>query len=63
MLPRSESCVGSMGQQHVDTVDGDFGALEGLLAPSGLLGPQTQKAFLYMCYRQQFLEYIDNREC
>lgn len=44
------------------TSDGDFGALESLLAGPGLLGPQTLKAFLYMCYRQQFLEYIDNRE-
>lgn len=44
------------------TPDGNFGALEGLLASPGLLGQQTQRAFLYMCYRQQFLEYIDNRE-
>lgn len=44
------------------TPDGDFGSLEGLLAIPGLLGPQSLKAFLYMCYRQQFLEYIDNRE-
>jgi hypothetical protein len=42
-------------------LDGDFGSIESILAP-GLLGPQTQKAFLYMCYREQFLEYIDNRE-
>lgn len=27
----------------------------------GLLKPQSQRAFLYMCYRQQFLEYIENR--
>ncbi|KAL1411072.1 hypothetical protein Q8F55_002019 [Vanrija albida] len=43
-------------------LDGDFPALEPLLASPGLLGPQTQKAFLYMCWRQQFLEFVDNRE-
>jgi hypothetical protein len=42
--------------------DGDFGSIEGLIAQPGLLRPQTQKAFLYMCYRQQFLEHVENRE-
>jgi hypothetical protein len=41
--------------------DGDFGALEALLARPGLLKPQSQKAFLYLCYRQQFLEHVENR--
>lgn len=49
-----------MRRELVLIADGDFGSIESLLAP-GLLGPQTQKAFLYMCHREQFLEYIDNR--
>jgi hypothetical protein len=36
--------------------------VEGLIGRPGLLKPQSQRAFLYMCYRQQFLEYIENRE-
>lgn len=51
----------TVGESSNSTPDGDFGSIETLLAP-GLLGQQTQKAFLYMSYRQQFLEYIDNRE-
>ncbi|KAK8869645.1 hypothetical protein IAR55_000213 [Kwoniella newhampshirensis] len=43
-------------------LDGDYGSIEGLIAKPGLLGPQTQKAFLYLCYRQQFLEHVENRE-
>jgi hypothetical protein len=35
--------------------------IEGLIGRPGLLKPQSQRAFLYMCYRQQFLEYIENR--
>lgn len=46
---------------HGIVLDGDYGPLEGLLAKPGLLGSQSQKAFLYMCFRQQFLEHIDNR--
>lgn len=41
-------------------LDGDYGALENLLATEGVLKPQAQKAFLYLCYRQQFLEFIEN---
>ena len=44
-----------------DVVDGDFSSLEALLARPGLLKPQSQKAFLYLCYRQQFLEHVENR--
>ena len=43
-------------------LDGDFGEVEGLVSSPGLLGQQTQKAFLYLCWRQQFLEFVDNRE-
>lgn len=61
-VSREQSWVSCVPQSAQLTSDGDFGALESLLAGPGLLGPQTLKAFLYMCYRQQFLEYIDNRE-
>ncbi|CAD6569238.1 MAG: hypothetical protein TREMPRED_005131 [Tremellales sp. Tagirdzhanova-0007] len=43
-------------------LDGDYGSLEDLLSKPGLVRPQTQKAFLYVCFRQQFLECINNRE-
>ena len=36
--------------------------LEGLLAKPGLIRPKTQKAFLYVCWRQAFLEHVENRE-
>jgi COMPASS component SWD3 len=39
--------------------DGDFTSLENLLLV--LLKGQRQKAFIYLCYRQQFLEHIENR--
>lgn len=61
-VSREPSWVSPEAGRKYLTSDGDFGALESLLAGPGLLGPQTLKAFLYMCYRQQFLEYIDNRE-
>jgi COMPASS component SWD3 len=52
-----------MWKENADVVpDGDYGALENLLAKPGLLKRQTQKAFLYMCYRQQFLEHVENRK-
>jgi hypothetical protein len=40
--------------------DGDYGSLENLLGKEGILKPQAQKSFLYLCYRQQFLEFIEN---
>ncbi|WVQ98866.1 hypothetical protein IAU59_005997 [Kwoniella sp. CBS 9459] len=43
-------------------LDGDYGSIEGLISKPGLLRLQTQKAFLYLCYRQQFLEHVENRE-
>ncbi|WVF72043.1 hypothetical protein IAT40_006855 [Kwoniella sp. CBS 6097] len=43
-------------------LDGDYGSLEALISKPGLLRLQTQKAFLYLCYRQQFLEHVENRE-
>ena len=43
-------------------LDGEFGLLENLVLRPGLLRHQTQRAFIYVCYRQQFLEHIDNRE-
>ncbi|EJT50688.1 WD-repeat protein [Trichosporon asahii var. asahii CBS 2479] len=46
---------------EIEGVERAILALESLLSGPGLLGPQTLKAFLYMCYRQQFLEYIDNQ--
>ncbi|KAK4687478.1 hypothetical protein P7C73_g2644, partial [Tremellales sp. Uapishka_1] len=42
--------------------DGDYLALESLLSTPGLLKNQSQKAFMYMCWRQQFLEFVENRE-
>ncbi|WVQ71746.1 hypothetical protein IAR50_001287 [Cryptococcus sp. DSM 104548] len=58
---------GSTRKDHVEDVeraiqDGDWGAIESLIARPGLLRPQTQKAFLYLVYRQQFLEHVENRE-
>jgi hypothetical protein len=41
-------------------IDGDYGAIENLLSKEGVLKPQAQKSFLYLCYRQQFLEFIEN---
>lgn len=35
--------------------------MENLIARPGLLRIQTQKAFLYLVYRQQFLEHVENR--
>ncbi|OCF36464.1 WD-repeat protein [Kwoniella heveanensis BCC8398] len=43
-------------------LDGDYGSIEALISKPGLLRLQTQKAFLYLCYRQQFLEHVENRE-
>ncbi|WWD16094.1 hypothetical protein CI109_100519 [Kwoniella shandongensis] len=43
-------------------LDGDYSSIEGLISKPGLLRPQTQKAFLYLCYRQMFLEHVENRE-
>ncbi|WVR05318.1 hypothetical protein IAU60_002332 [Kwoniella sp. DSM 27419] len=43
-------------------LDGDYASVEGLVSRPGLLRLQTQKAFLYLCYRQQFLEHVENRE-
>jgi hypothetical protein len=42
--------------------DGDYGLLESLLGKPGLAGAHAQKAFLYSVYRQQFLEFVENRE-
>ncbi|ORX33747.1 WD40-repeat-containing domain protein [Kockovaella imperatae] len=43
-------------------LDGEWSAIETLISRPGLVRPQTQRAFMYMCYRQQFLEHVDNRE-
>ncbi|ORY24960.1 WD40-repeat-containing domain protein [Naematelia encephala] len=43
-------------------LDGDYGSLESLLSRPALVRGQTVKAFLYLCYRQQFLEHVENRE-
>ncbi|WRT67301.1 uncharacterized protein IL334_004269 [Kwoniella shivajii] len=43
-------------------LDGDYGSIEGLISKPGLLKNQTQKSFLYLCWRQQFLEHVENRE-
>nr|ODN87917.1 WD-repeat protein [Cryptococcus depauperatus CBS 7841] len=65
---------GSTREEHMEDVerailgkllghqDGDWGSIEKLIAQPGLLRPQTQKAFLYLVYRQQFLEHVENRE-
>lgn len=56
------------GREHMEPSeltclpDGDYGALEGLLGKEGIMKPQAQKSFLYLCYRQQFLEFIENRQ-
>ncbi|WVW82910.1 hypothetical protein I302_104924 [Kwoniella bestiolae CBS 10118] len=43
-------------------LDGDYGSIEGLISKPGLLKYQTLKSFLYLCWRQQFLEHVENRE-
>ncbi|WWC89739.1 uncharacterized protein L201_004664 [Kwoniella dendrophila CBS 6074] len=43
-------------------LDGDYSSIEGLISKPGLLKHQTQKSFLYLCWRQQFLEHVENRE-
>ncbi|KAK6903106.1 hypothetical protein I203_108368 [Kwoniella mangroviensis CBS 8507] len=43
-------------------LDGDYSSIEGLISKPGLLKYQTQKSFLYLCWRQQFLEHVENRE-
>lgn len=48
--------------EMADGLDGDYEVLEGLLAKGGVMKPQAQKSFLYLCYRQQFLEFIENRK-
>ncbi|WVQ78545.1 hypothetical protein IAT38_000631 [Cryptococcus sp. DSM 104549] len=58
---------GTTRKDHVEDVerailDGDWQSIEGLISRPGLLRPQTQKAFLYLVYRQQFLEHVENRE-
>ncbi|WVO20858.1 uncharacterized protein IAS62_002158 [Cryptococcus decagattii] len=58
---------GSTRKEQIEDVerailDGDWGSIENLIARPGLLRLQTQKAFLYLVYRQQFLEHVENRE-
>ena len=53
--------IAAVNRDGADRLDGDFSSLEALLARPGLLKPQSQKAFLYLCYRQQFLEHVENR--
>lgn len=53
--------IAAVNRDSADYLDGDFSSLEALLARPGLLKPQSQKAFLYLCYRQQFLEHVENR--
>ncbi|WWC69280.1 uncharacterized protein I206_103218 [Kwoniella pini CBS 10737] len=43
-------------------LDGDYSSIEILISKPGLLKTQTQKSFLYLCWRQQFLEHVENRE-
>nr|KIR46574.1 WD-repeat protein [Cryptococcus bacillisporus CA1280] len=58
---------GSTRKEQIEDVerailDGDWGSIENLIARPGLLRLQSQKAFLYLVYRQQFLEHVENRE-
>ena len=55
-------CLVSFTRGLAKCVDGEWTALESLISRLGILRHQTQRAFLYMCYRQQFLEHIDNSE-
>ncbi|WWC60922.1 uncharacterized protein I303_103498 [Kwoniella dejecticola CBS 10117] len=43
-------------------LDGDYSSIENLISKPGLLKSQTQRSFLYLCWRQQFLEHVENRE-